>query len=70
MHRWIGGVGIAIHIVATRTGINGIAGTERAVIGPIIRRNEGAIAAVVATYPASLGGQCGAEDRCGEDEFD
>ena len=66
---WIGGVWVAIHVIAARTGIPRIAAAERAAVGAVVRRDVGAIAAVVATHRPSLGGQCGTEDRCGENEF-
>ena len=68
MHGGIRGIGIAIHIIAVGTGVAGIA-DEGTVVSPIIWRNVGAIAAVVATYPSRLGGERGGENQDGEGEF-
>lgn len=64
----IRGVGIAINIIAAGGGIAGIT-DERAIIRTVIRRNESAVATIIAAYPTGLCGKRRDDDCGGDDEF-
>ena len=64
----IGGVGVAVGVVAAGTGIAGVA-AERAGVGTVVAGNVRAIIAGIAVHPSGLGGKRGAKDHGGEGEF-
>jgi uncharacterized protein (DUF433 family) len=63
MDGWGSGVGIAIDVAGAGTA------TQRAVVGAVVRRDVGAVAAEVATNGSSLSGKGAGQEDDGEGEF-